>query len=502
MHSESADSAAPSSPLTRPPPETFVRLEAQITELWGHLNAATCRFLALVAEFDRHEGYARHVLPSTAHWLNWQCGIGMIAAREKVRVARALQNLPEIRAGFASGEFSYSKVRAMTRVATPANEAVLASIARHGTASHVEKLVRKYRWTQRRDAEKTAQSQHLNRSVHWYFDENDTFVLTARLPPEIGALVAQALQAAEDVLREQRLRDERDDLRPHVDVNRFAWSSVSTAHSAMRADALRLVAEAFLATRSDEVEAISSADRFQLVVHVDQAVLTKDIAARDSEPHRAELDRGPALALETVRRLGCDGTVVGVLEGRDGEPLNIGRKSRSIPPAIKRALRARDGGCRFPGCDRTRFCDGHHVKHWADGGETKLGNLITLCSFHHTLLHEGGFGVTTTDDGVFVFTRPDGSRILDCGTLPKETESRRFRGIVGARAPDLDDAALEAFDAAIRDHGERLDPGSESRIDASTARCRWLGERMDYSTAIESMQFREEAARAIAAAPS
>ncbi len=163
----------------------------------------------------------------------------------------------------------------------------------------------------------------------------------------------------------------------------------------------------------------SSADRFQLVVHVDQAVLTKTIDASDSEPHRAELDRGPALALETVRRLGCDCTVVGIVEGRDGEPLNIGRKSRSIPPAIKRALRARDGGCRFPGCDRTRFCDGHHVKHWADGGETKLGNLVTLCSFHHTLLHEGGFGVTVTDDGVFVFTRPDGSRIADCGTAPE-----------------------------------------------------------------------------------
>jgi hypothetical protein len=493
--------------IARPRPETLERLEAQITELWGHLNAATYRFLALVAEFDRHEGYVRHVLPSTAHWLNWQCGIGMIAAREKVRVARALENLPEIRAGFESGEFSYSKVRAMTRVATPANEAVLASIARHGTASHVEKLVRKYRWTQRRDAERSAQSQHLNRSVNWYFDENETFVLNARLPPEIGALVAQALQAAEDVLREQPVRDERDELRPHVDVNRFAWSSVSTAHSANRADALRLVAEAFLAMRSDETEATSSADRFQLVVHVDQAVLTKTIAASDSEPHRAELDRGSALALETVRRLGCDCNVVGIVEGRDGEPLNIGRKSRSIPPAIKRALRARDGGCRFPGCDHTRFCDGHHVKHWADGGETKLGNLVTLCSFHHTQLHEGGFGVTVTDDGVFVFTRPDGGRIPDCGVLPKETESRRFRGIVGAggvgvHAPALDDAALEAFDAAIRYHGDRLDPASGSRIDANTARCRWRGERMDYSTAIESMQFREEAAREPTAAPS
>src|SRR5437762_11650412 len=152
MHSPDADSLAASHALARPRDEALDGLEAQITELWGHLNATTCRFLALVAEFDRNEAYARHLLPSTAHWLNWQCGIGMTAAREKVRVARALEHLPEIGAGFASGEFSYSKVRAMTRVATRANESVLVSIARHGTASHVEKLVRKYRWTQQRDA--------------------------------------------------------------------------------------------------------------------------------------------------------------------------------------------------------------------------------------------------------------------------------------------------------------------------------------------------------------
>ena len=219
--------------IARPRPETLERLEAQITELWGHLTAATYRFLTLVAEFDRNEAYARHGLPSTAHWLNWQCGIGMIAARAKVRVARALEHLPEVSAGFASGEFSYSKVRAITRVATPANESVLASIARHGTASHVEKLVRKYRWTQRRDAEKNAQSQHLNRCVHYFYDENGTFVLNARLPPEIGAIVAKALQAAGDVLRESRTARcaTNCELAPHGEST-MPWSALSTARSA------------------------------------------------------------------------------------------------------------------------------------------------------------------------------------------------------------------------------------------------------------------------------
>jgi hypothetical protein len=506
----------------RPTAEALDRLEAEITELWGHLTAATYRFLMLVAEFDRSGAYARHGLPSTAHWLNWQCGIGMTAARTKVRVARALEHLPEVSAGFARGEFSYSKVRAIARVATPANESVLAHVARYGTASHVEKLVRKYRWTQRRDAERNAQSQHLNRCVHYFYDENDTFVLNARLPPEIGALVAKALQAAGDVLREspeRAPRDERGELAQHSSASTLPWSQLSTARAADRADALRLLAEAFLAAHSEEVESTSSGDRFQVVVHVDQAVLAEPAAAAESEPHRAELDAGPALALATVRRLCCDGTTVGILEGRDGEPLDIGRKTRAIPPAIRRAMLARDGGCRFPGCDRTRFCDGHHVKHWATGGETKLGNLVTLCSFHHTLVHEGGFAVTLTDDGVFVFTRPDGKRIRECGSAPTMGSAEGFRGIVAANHR-IDDAALgeagrfrgivapagdaspAARESSIRFHAERLNPGPDVQIDANTSRCKWLGERMDYSTAIESMQFREQAASTAGAAPS
>jgi hypothetical protein len=196
--------------------------------------------------------------------------------------------------------------------------------------------------------------------------------------------------------------------------------------------------------------------------------------------------------------LACDGTVVGIVESRDGQPLDIGPKTRIIPAAIGRALRAPDGGCRFPGCDRMRFCHGHHVKHWADGGDTRVGNLVTLCSFHHTLVHEGGFDVRVTDDGVFVFLRPDGSRIPECGPPPK-IEPKRFRGIVVADPPPMGDASLERFEAALRFHCERLNPGGELNIDAKTSRCKWLGESMDYNTAIEGMQYREAvAARAIA----
>ena len=155
-------------------------------------------------------------------------------------------------------------------------------------------------------------------------------------------------------------------------------------------------------------------------------------------------------------------------------------------------MRSRDGGCRFPGCDRTRFIDGHHVKHWADGGETKLSNLVSLCGFHHKLVHEGGFGIATTDDGVFVFTRPDGRRIPECGRNPcTASEPKRFSGSAPAPASRAPDGMLQmtSFEDALRFQIERLNPGVS--IDAHTSRCKWLGERMNYDMAIEGMQFRD-----------
>src|SRR5688572_7859798 len=226
-------------------------LEAKITELWGYLSAATYRFLMLVAEFDREQAYARHGLANTAQWLNWQCGIRAVAAREKVRVARALEQLPEIADAFAKGEFSYSKVRAMTRVATPANESVLVHVGRNGTAAHVEKLVSKYHWTQQRDAASLAQRQHEFRRVSSFFDMEGEFVLHARLPREVGAVVRKALEAAVEAVRETK------------DVSGETVAQIP-AH-AWHADALRLIAECFLAHRGEETGAGSSADRLQVV---------------------------------------------------------------------------------------------------------------------------------------------------------------------------------------------------------------------------------------------
>jgi hypothetical protein len=450
-------------------------LEAKITDLWGHLTAATSRFLELLAEFDREKGFERHGLINTAQWLNWQCGIGPVAAREKVRVDRAVEQLPEIADAFKNGEISYSKVCAMTRVATPANESVLVNVARNGTAAHVEKLVRKYHWTQRRDAAKQAQLQHDQRHVTYFYDVEGELILNARLPREIGAVVRKAIEAAVEALRDPAKNDSAE----------AQTSAERPTAGARRADALGHIAEAFLRHRGDETGAGSSADRYQVVVHIDQAILAESAAAASDEPHSCELDDGPALALDTARRLSCDATIVGLVEAADGEPLDIGRKSRSIPPALCRALKARDGGCRFPGCDRTRFTEGHHVKHWANGGETKLGNLVTLCGYHHRLVHEGGYGIRATDDGLFLFTRPDGRPVEANG-------AQCFRGNISPPSQ-----AYPGFDETLRLY--LLNREAKLEITAETARCQWRGEGMDYSQAIEAMQFlvQKASARAV-----
>jgi len=362
----------------------------------------------------------------------------------------------------------------MTRVATPANEQVLLHVARYGTAGHVEKLVRKYRWTQRRDAGKLARVQHAQRQVNYFYDANGELILNARLPPEIGAVVRKAIETAVEALREP---SEPPDSRGYVSAETDEHEAPTAG--ARRADALQHIAETFLSRRGEDTGAGSAADRYQVVVHVDQAILSDVALPPDDEPHRCELDDGPAVALDTARRLACDATIVGLVEGADGEPLDIGRKSRSIPPAMSRALRARDGGCRFPGCDRTRFTQGHHVKHWADGGETKLGNIVTLCCFHHRLVHEGGYGVAVTDDGLFVFTRPDGRRV-------EENGAQCFRGNNSRAKPE----PYLGFEETLRLYLLNREDGVT--ITADTSRCQWHGESMDYSTAIEAMQFLEQ----------
>jgi hypothetical protein len=386
------------------PALSIPQLRAQITELAGHLNAAQHRWLVLIAEFDRRQGWSDGATQSCAHWLNWQCGLDMGAAREKIRVA------------------------------SETTEEYFLDIARHGTASHVEKLVRGYR--RARDAEELSREarQQACRSLRYYYNEDGSLELRGCLPAEMGALVIQALDAA---LNESTQTDGRTDASATIHVS--AETSDRPTASARRADALSQIAESFLKHGS---AVLNGGERHQIVVHVDAQTLREGVAGQ------CEFENGPSLAAETARRLACDASVVSIVENENGEPLNVGRKSRTIPPAIRRALNARDRGCRFPGCSNTRFVDAHHVHHWAQGGETKLSNLALLCRFHHRQVHEGRVVIQTLDDGALRFLKPNG----------------------------------ESFDSVARDHTRPL---QGIHINEGTAVTLWRGESMDYGLAIE-----------------
>ena len=426
-------------------------LESQITELAANIHAATYRLLELIREYDECNGWEGPGLLSCAHWLNWKCGLSLGAAREKVRVAHALKVLPQISALFREGRISYSKVRAITRVATTDNEDYLLMIARHGTATHVERLVRLYRQVKRNEALARANERHELRQLSWYFEDAGSLVLRGRLTPEQGARIVKALELAMDEAYEES-----------KDVP-VATSPLSQSDQPMpepiaqrRADALERVAEAYL---SGTQSACNGGDWHLIHVHTDIETLQADGTGAE-----AQLEGGNCVAAETARRIGCDAGLVRWVENHKGEPLSIGRKTRTIPPAIRRALKRRDGGCRFPGCTCTRFVDAHHIRHWADGGETNMDNLVLLCRRHHRLVHEGGFGVQAQPTGDISFTDPDGQRIPGCAAT-------RSRGNVFA------------LTTANTRSGIHITP--------RTGACRWLGERMDDDLAVLGMLQRE-----------
>lgn len=345
-------------------------IEHEICSLAGHLAAAMCRWLLLIAEFDAREGWAEWGVTTCAHWLSWRCGIGISAGREHVRVARILSGLPLVQEAFASGELSYSKVRALTRVASDKTEADLVELARHATGAQLEKLCRQYGRVLQATAP-NADAMNERQALSTYWDDDGMLVVQGRLTPEDGAALVAALdQAAESVPAEM----------------------LELGARAVRAQAL-----VALATGGEP--------ETEVIVHVDVETLAADTVKRQSE-----VADGPALAPETVRRLGCDAALVAMIE-RNGKPLSVGRRTRAIPPALRRALRSRDGGCRFPGCTHTQHLHAHHIQHWAHGGPTEIGNLVQLCSYHHQLVHEGGYRVRAGSDSGLEFRRPDGRLI-------------------------------------------------------------------------------------------
>ncbi|MDO8862472.1 DUF222 domain-containing protein, partial [Haliea sp. E1-2-M8] len=469
--------------------------------LSAQINAANHRLLRLIAEFDRCGGWREQgTMRSCAHWLVAHCGITLGAAREKVRVARQLEVLPEVNDAFSEGGISYSKVRAITRaacdqVATPENEGFMVHLAQQNSAGHLDKLVSRYEpvaepglagLLESGPEELAAASvsgeaaengaappeldaeamRELARELYWFQDEDGMWIIHAKLPPEQGLLVMKALQAVARPLEEERkeewqakqkarmqavarnilqrrgsstdaiseggagqaepdvgaeggasrelhteapsggasVRETSENSAGEALPDHLAYARAEEKISAeifsqhmnqVRADALVAMVEHFLASGPDYrgLQGLKGAERCQVVMHVDMNTLREQRSGVCCTHGRAHFEDKPWLSPSTARRLSCDASLVTVLEDDAGKVLNVGRKSRIVPGRIRRALRERDGVCQYPGCQESEYVDAHHIQHWAEGGETRLDNLLTLCRFHHRQLHRGCFDV-------------------------------------------------------------------------------------------------------------
>jgi len=391
------------------------RLGDEIAELAAHLDAATARLLDLIREFDARGGWG-HGFRSCAHWLSWRVGLEPGAAREHVRVARALGSLPQLR-------------EALARVATPETEERLVAVGRAGTAERVELIVRGWRRMDRKAEAQETTRRHRNRALHVYPDGDGMVLIRGRLEPEVGAVVMQALTAAREALSRRRRAEDVPAGTSVVD-----GSAEAPTMEQQQADALALVAEAALHRGMDS-------------------------GAPDADaPGQSVLDGGARVPAGTSRRLACDASRVVMRHDADGRITEVGARTRTIPPALRRALQHRDKGCRFPGCGRL-LGQGHHIRHWAHGGPTTLSNLTMLCRRHHRAVHEEGFQVERLADDELCFRGPDGRLLSD---VPPP-----------AAMPANPVDSLRAQNDAGGLH-----------IDARTSTPGWQGERLDVGYAI------------------
>ena len=384
------------------------RLEAEICELAGQIAAASARWVLLIAEYDDRRGWAGWGCQSAAHWLSWKCGVGMHAAREKLRVGHALSSLPLIRAVFERGELSYSQVRAITRIAGAHNEGALVDIARAATANQLDRLVAATAKAERIWDDGFAAAQFADRSYHAGFDyDRATYTAKVVLCPDDGRVLTKALELAA-----KQLHAERGNQGPE------------TTREQLLADALVVMASSFLATGRAEG---TGTDDYRTVVFSDDTAINPHPAPCDDGGHcgeagearreapRAHLEGGAMLSAETIRRIWCDTTVTR-LELRAGVIVAISEPTRTISAALRRALGLRDSQCRFPGCCAKRV-DAHHLRYRRHQGPTTLENLLLLCRFHHRLVHEGGYTIGRSADGELRFYDPRGRQLHNRSAL-------------------------------------------------------------------------------------
>ena len=582
----------------------------RIAEMAAHLDAATHRLLTELRVFDASGAWVRQGARSCAAWLSWRLGWSGGKAREHVRIARQLAKLPRIDDALRRGELSYCKVRAITRVATPANEPILLHDARYTTGEQLETLCRKYAVIQRGEP-RTPLDDRLERHVRRYALEGGMVRVEATLHPEEAELVWEALTVAARARKAgaAEVHDADGEIGAEEATARAAavappgtavgtapgvaagtattvgasavvtrmdatpgtrgvLEAVAFAEAVTGAEAVAAQgAEAVVAPRAEAVvapgaeavvapgaeavvapsaEAVVAPGAEAVVVPVAGAVVAADAVADDgwldrildeagilpdlvldqprvvhaqkmeavrerpapAEPVITAFDRAQALvelaqsvlrgtrrdrsptelivtipierltghapdglpaalvgsgtgvSAETAQRLACDCGVVALVEGANGEVASVGRRTRTIHASMKRALLHRDRTCRFPGCGNRVFLEGHHIKHWAHGGETRLENLLAMCSFHHKFVHDYGFTIELSEHGDVEFRSPDGT--------PKPAVPQ------ASPRPDRGWPAIQAANQNLT-------------INATTPACGWDGRLVRYDWALDEL---------------
>ena len=415
----------------------------------GALDRARLRAIldADRAELHRHEG-AR----DTAEFLAGLFHISKWKAHRWIAAAHALEHLPLTAAALSSGALSLDKTVELTRFATPASEKQLVGWARRVTVGGIRKRADV---ETKRELEPVQEARSARRlEFKWY---DDCLAFEGLLPADQGARLVDAVDALAHDL-------------PKVPDGTDPSAALADAGGTLdqrRADALVL-----LATGGS---AHGSADQSLVVLHAPIEILAGDDGG-------CRVEGGPVLHPEMARKLACDARIQLVLEDGTRKPLGIGRISQKVPRWLRRLVFARDGfTCTFPGCEMTRFLHPHHIQHWAREGPTDLDNLVTVCTFHHDLLHEGRWSVTLDGGERPIWFRP-GGRVHDQGpTLPTETPEQ---------LEQQPNAAVAAGYARIDDLITLLDGGRKPNPDAArraAARIRarripdWARAELDYA---------------------
>jgi hypothetical protein len=445
----------------------------QIVRRVAHLSAAEYQVLVLIREFDRLRGWERSGHRDCAQWLEYHTGMSRITARERVRVAWALEELPETSQAMSRGELNYSKARVLARAATRQTEGDLLSLAMETTAHRFQREVQRLNEEETLGAEERERRRHQRRRLTVVPTDGGMYRVNGLVAPEVGALLKRVLEGAGDALFD-------GDREWSPEAGKWGLQVDEIKPEQRWADALHLVLEQAMkqgfdagcleseeaedasdARASDDAAASTpkqdgcsclpsnpSADRYLVSLLVDLKTLqeTKAGAGIRGAGREATLDAETTISPATARRLTCDSAVVRIVHRARSEILDVGRKTRVVPVAIRRALWARDRGCRFPGCG-CRFVEPHHIRHWALGGKTSLCNLVLLCLRHHKMVHGAGLSVRMGAGQVPEFFNRKGVRIPDRPPpAPRlSPEARRDPGRALPSARELDGPGVDPW---------------------------------------------------------